>query len=114
MPSDLLKNARDAVTLYQAVENAPTAEPQQIREDPAQPQAVVVQRLLRVVADAGVVGDDIAPVAALLAQFEELARGHVTGPDQADPAHAGQHTASWISVLRNLICFTCWACTNCG
>ena len=90
VPGEILEDALDPALLDQAVENAPAVEPQQVREDPAQPQAVVVECLLRAVADAGAIGDDLAPVAALLAQFGELAWRHVAGPRQGVLADAGQ------------------------
>ena len=77
----------------QAVEDPAPVGAEDVGQHAAQPQAVVVEGLLHPVAQPGAVGDDLAPVPALVAQGHEQGWRHVAGTRQAELADARQPQA---------------------
>ena len=77
----------------QTVEDLAPVEAEDVGQRAAQPQAIVVQRLVDAVAGPAALADQPAAVPAQLAQLAESAGRHIARPAQAELADAGQPQA---------------------
>ena len=93
MAREARQNALGRAPLAQAVEDPAPVGTEDVGQHPAQAQSLIVERLLQALPHPGAVGDDLAPVPALLAQRTEGRRRHVAGPRQAVLADARQPQA---------------------
>ena len=93
MAREARQDALGRAPLAQAVKDPAPVGAEDVGQHPAQAQSLIVKRLLQALPHPGAVGDDLAPVPALLAQRAEGRRRHVAGPRQAVLADARQPQA---------------------
>ena len=77
----------------QSLEDAPSVDAEQVRQDAAEPQAVVVERLVDAVAVPAALADELATIAGQLPHVAEVPRGHVARLGETELADAGQPQA---------------------
>ena len=93
MAAEPLQDLRRRALGDQPVQDAAPVRTEDVRQRAAQPQAVVVQRLVHPLAGTAALRHQLAAVAAQLAQLAELARRHVARLAQAELADARQPQA---------------------
>ena len=77
----------------QSVEHLPPVDAEQVRQDAADPEAVMVERLVDAIAGPTALGNEPAAVAGQLAQLPEQTRRNVARQGETELADAGQPQA---------------------
>ena len=77
----------------QPVEHPPPVDAEDVRQDTAEPEPVVIERLVDAVAGPTALADEAAAIAGQLAQLTEKTRGDVAWQGEAELADAGQPQA---------------------